>query len=119
MNLQKNLRRAKSRGLVAVRACNNELQIDIDSHAALRDYGWHYRMLSEAGLTRGWRPRVVSSKKKNHAHVTIRLPRALPLIERICLQTLLRSDIRRETFNYIRAKKGSRTPIVFFEKVTP
>lgn len=116
MNLQKNLRRARLRGLVVVRPKENELQVDIDSHTSLRHYGWHYRMLMEAGLTRGWRPRIVTSKTKGHAHITIRLPRPMPLLERILLQSILRSDPHRETFNYIRAKKGSRTPIAFFEK---
>lgn len=119
--------RAKHRGLVVVEPKPNQLQIDIDSARALRRYGLQFAILRRAGLTKGWREKITPSKKRGHVHITITIPErqliniwsnrnAPDLIFRICLQAILGSDLTREAFNYCRAVKGGKYPIVFFER---
>jgi hypothetical protein len=116
MQLNRNLKRARAKGLTVIVAQPNELQIDIDKSKALELYGWQMYMLREAKLTKGWRVRILPSKSRGHAHILVTMPRKMRLIERILLQTLLGSDIKREMFNYLRAKRGSKLPIVLFRR---
>lgn len=132
-DLQGGLERAKRRGLVVVEPKPNQLQIDIDSARALRRYGLQFAILRRAGLTKGWRERITPSKKRGHVHVTITMPIKtrvqinddgceydhpieMTLCQRICLQAILGSDLTREAFNYCRAVKGGKYPVVFFER---
>lgn len=114
-NIDGNIPRARAAGLKIVAARPNQLQIDLDGARALREHGLAYKMLEREGLTRGWRCRLSQSRRRGHCHVTIDLPGPLPLGERIALQILLRSDWKREIYNWLRHKKGSRMPVVFFE----
>ena len=121
-DLQGGLERARRRGLIVVEPKPNQLQIDIDSARALRRYGLQFAILRRAGLTKGWRERITPSKKRGHVHVTITIKDGLDfqgspnLIKRICLQAILGSDLTREAFNYCRAVKGGKYPVVFFER---
>lgn len=115
--LNANLRKARAKGFVVIEADSRTLQIDLDGARALRRYGWQFWQLEQAGITKGWRERLTESKSRGHVHVTIKLPNPMRIMERIALQSILGSDGKREGFNYVRAKKGSKCPIVFFEKV--
>ena len=114
--LNSNLKKMRAKGFVVIEADSRTLQIDLDSARALRRYGWQYWQLEQNGITKGWRERLIPSKSRGHVHVYIRTPDAKPIMERIALQTILGADPKREEFNYIRAKKKSRSPIVLFEK---
>jgi hypothetical protein len=114
--LNGNLRKARAKGYVVVEADAHTLQLDLDGARAVRRYGWQYWQLEQHGITKGWKEKLVASKSKGHVHVYIRTPDAKPIMERIALQTILGSDTKREGFNYIRAKKRSKAPIVLFER---
>jgi hypothetical protein len=75
-----------------------------------------YSILRKAGLTVGWKEKLLPSKKAGHAHVVITLPMPIKNLERVALQAILGSDIKREAFNYTRVKNGNKYPIVLFRR---
>jgi len=111
-----NRREASKRGLLVIEPRSNELQIDIDGARAMRHYSKQYAILERGGQTRGWKETLKPSHTKGHAHITIRLPRSITDLKRVCLQAILGSDPSREAFNYVRVQNRNRYPIVFFEK---
>jgi hypothetical protein len=125
------LRRAKETGLRIVEPRPNELQLDIDSIGLLTFHEMQWSILKKAGITKGWRRKIRKSKRGgSHVHVTITLPMKLIMwmndsmyalngyenFARVCLQTILGSDPKREAFNLCRVINGNKYPIVFFEK---
>lgn len=115
-DIQWGLRRAKGKGWRIVEPKPNELQIDLDGARAMRQYGMQYSILYRAGLTVGWREKISASKKSGHVHVTITMPKPVNNERRVLLQCILKSDIKREAFNYVRVVKRNKYPIVFFER---
>ena len=103
-------------GLRVVEPKANQLQLDLDSARALRKYGMQFSILKRAGLTKRWREKILPSKKSGHVHVVIDMPHGVSNLERVALQAVLGSDIRRECFNFARVKKRNKYPIVFFER---
>lgn len=120
LKVNENVRRinnARKRGLKVIEPHANELQIDLDSARALHVYGRQYFMLSQHGITEGWRERMTTSKSGgSRVHVTITLPSAITNVKRVALQAILGSDIKREAFNLCRVLKRNKYPIVFFER---
>lgn len=114
--LQGGLRRARTARKRIIEPKPNEIQVDLDSLRDLHVFSRQYRMLDSRGLTRHWRVKVAASFARGHVHVTIRLPRAKPLIERVYLAALLGSDLKREAFNYIRVRCRRKIPVAFFER---
>lgn len=114
--VQWGLVRAKKSGWKIVQPQANELQLDLDGARALRRYGMQFSILRKAGLTKGWREKIKPSKKAQHVHVVITLPREIGNLERVALQAVLGSDIKREAFNYVRVTKRNKYPIVLFER---
>jgi hypothetical protein len=114
--LQWGISRARSRGWRIVEPKPNELQIDLDGARALRQYGMQFSILRRAGLAKGWMEHIKESKKRGHVHVIIRMPKRINNRERVLLQAVLGSDIKREAFNYVRVVKRNKYPIVLFEK---
>jgi hypothetical protein len=101
---------------VAVIPRANQLQIDLDGWEALMRHTHTYFLLQREGFTEGWTPKIERSAASGHYHVTITMPRAAPLLERVALQALLGSDLTRETYNYVRVKRHAKIPVVFFEE---
>ena len=93
-----------------------EIQIDLDGLKAIDAFSRQWWMLRCHGIVKGWTAKVTPSFTVNHIHVTIRLPHARPLRERVLLAALLGSDLKREGFNYIRVVTRRRVPVAFFEK---
>lgn len=116
VSLQWGLRRARKHGQKIVEPRANELQIDIDGARSLRKYGMQFSILKRAGITHGWRERITPSKRANHAHITIVMPRPMKPLERVGLQAILGSDLMREAFNWSRVTRKNKYPIAFFEK---
>lgn len=114
--MQWGLRRAKKLGWKIVEPKPNELQLDLDGSRAVRRYGMQFSILRKAGLTKGWREKLLPSKKSGHVHVVITIPKAVNNLERVALQAILGSDIKREAFNYSRVKKHNKYPIVLFKR---
>ena len=115
-DVQWGLQRARQSGWKVVQPLPNQLQLDLDGARALRRYGMQYSILRRQGLTKGWRERVKESKKRGHVHVVITMPSAVSDLERVALQAVLGSDIKREAFNYCRVKRRNKYPIVLFER---
>lgn len=101
---------------LAIPAKSNQLQIDLDGWQALMRHTHSYFLLDREGLTQGWKPHLKRSETNGHYHLTINLPKPLPVERRILLQALLGSDLSREVYNFIRSTRNSPLPIVFFEQ---
>ena len=114
--LQAGLARARQATLIVHEPTAREIQIDLDSVRALHTFSRQWRMLDARDVLRGWRAKFSPSFSKGHLHVTITLPRARPLRERVLLAALLGSDLKREGFNYIRVVTRRSVPVAFFEK---
>src|SRR5438045_4147330 len=92
--LQAGLARARDRALTVVEPGPRDVQIDLDGLRALHAFSRQWRMLESRGLTRQWKATIAPSFTKHHVHVTIRLPRARPLVWRVLLAALLGSDLK-------------------------
>lgn len=112
--IQKGIARARVLGLQVVEPKPNEIQLDLDSVRAVRQFTSQLQQLEYAGLTRGWSYQMMPSRARNHMHVVIALPRPVPLRTRVLLAALLGSDLKREMFNYIRVLTRRRYPVVLF-----
>lgn len=117
MKKQLNIVNAKRDGLRIVEPKPNELQIDLDSARAIHIYGRQFMLLKHEGVTKGWRERMTKSKGGgNHVHIVITMPRSIDNFKRVLLQAILGSDLKRECFNFCRVLKGTKYPIVLFER---
>jgi len=111
------LRRARKNGLRVVEPKRNELQIDIDGSAELAIFRQQWSILEKAGITKTWAFSISPSKRPGKFHVTVTIQGCdITNINRVCLQAILGSDIRREAFNLCRVLNGNKYPIVFFER---
>lgn len=115
-NVQWGLVRAKRLHWKIVEPKPNQLQLDLDGARAVRRYGMLYGILRKQGLAKRWQEKIIPSKRVNHVHVIVTLPRRINNLERVALQAILGSDITREAFNYCRVKKRNKYPIVLFER---
>ena len=115
-SLQWGKKRASYRKIKIVIPTSRQLQIDCDGLRAFQKFAELYRMLRENGHAKGWIAKWKNSTSRGHAHITITMPRKKSLAHRIALQALLGSDLKRELFNWMRAERGSRLPVLFFEK---
>lgn len=111
---------AKSKGLVLRSPAPNELFIDIDSDAALRE---HARLMKAApkGLVTSSYITPSPSGKSGHFHVVVTLSREVSSTERVMLQALFGSDLMRELLSWRRIQDGAEDNAVslFFEKPGP
>lgn len=108
-------------GREVVLPTSNQLQLDIDSDEAFRDFIRRFERLEEM-LGRKENVHVFHeiyqspSGEPGHYHVTIELPyEPRSECERIFLQTLLGSDPMREALGWRRMMDGDPHPTLFFE----
>ena len=116
---QQGLTRAVGAGLFVVEPARDEIQVDLDGIRAVKCFTHQLYILEQGKLTAGWRFRITASRRKNHVHVTVKLPKPLPLYIRILLAVLLGDDRKRAAFNYVRTMNGNKYPVAFFEKARP
>jgi hypothetical protein len=116
---QQGLKRARNRGLYVLEPKPNQLQIDLDGIRDIKVFCHQLYIMEQGKLTRSWRFRFTESKTKNHIHVTITLPTARPMEERLFLSLLLGDDLKRAAFNYVRVKNKNKYPVAFFESPHP
>ena len=110
---------SKSTRFVPARA--NELQIDIDSNAALKMFNEHWHIFNSRMAA--YRKPITSlttikaspSGKRGHWHITITFQRPIDPATRIALQSVLGSDRVRELLSLCRLLNGSPIPTLFFE----
>jgi hypothetical protein len=114
--LNRSLGRAVDHGRRVVEPRANELQLDLDGARAIYLHARQWFLFTKFyPPARRWRVRMRPSRTNSHAHVTIVLPRARPLSERVLLAALLGDDLKRALFNYLRALRRSKVPVAFFE----
>lgn len=106
--------------LVAVIPTDRELQIDLDSRAAVKTFRRRLNFIrarNRAYKKLRWhlRSRITRSKSKKW-HATVTSSQRMTLLERLCLQTLLGDDPQRAIYNFYRYLNESRFPILFYEK---
>lgn len=108
--------RAKKEGLKVVYPGPKELQIDIDSEKNLATFMEHLSILAKyLDIVRIVITPSLSGKTL-HFHATVACTRYFNVPERICLQALLGSDLKREVLGFIMMKNGESKPTLFLEK---
>ena len=104
--------------MLAILPAPNQIQIDLDSPAALKFFLRQFRILQLRSETYGkqfrFRKTILRSRGGHwHAIVERDKPAFLPL-ERVALQAALGSDCTRELLNYMRILHGSNRPCMLF-----
>lgn len=114
---------AEKVGCKAVLPKNNQLQLDIDTE---EQYNLFQVRLTEFDRHTDWWVEVDNKPSKSglpHRHITLTLtdtegnPIELDEWQRIALQTILGSDLIRETLNAWRLLQGQENPSRLFEKI--
>jgi hypothetical protein len=110
------IQRAKKDGLSVIYPGPKELQIDIDNEKSFTTFSEHLKILSKY---LGIQKIVITpslSGEPGHYHITVSCDRFFGVPERISLQALLGSDLRREVLGFIMMKNGEGKPTLFLEK---
>lgn len=106
---------AKSRGLVVVYPKKNQLQIDLDSEDAYRNF---LDQMDALDIRHSWAVITPSASglPNRHATITFTNGRTFTEWERIAIQFALGSDPVREKLNIMRLYNGLPNPTRLFEK---
>lgn len=107
---------AAASGEVVLFPAVNELFIDIDSEEAMHLFTVNITKVDEyVGVLD---TEVVPSRSGpvERSHITVRLEREVTDMERILLQAVLGSDLRRELLSYCRITMDDPHPTLFLEK---
>jgi hypothetical protein len=111
------IERAKRDGLKIIYPGPQQLQIDIDNYANLKTFIDHFVVLEKWLNVKEMTLLSSLSGEPGHYHVTITSKsRYFTALERISLQALLGSDLKREVLGFIMAKSGESKPTLFLEK---
>lgn len=108
--------RAKKDGLRVVYPGPKELQVDIDSEKNLATFYDHLAILRKYLDIEKVVVTPSLSGEEGHWHITVSCTRYFNVPERICLQALLGSDLKREVLGFIMMKNGEGKPTLFLEK---
>jgi hypothetical protein len=96
-----------------------QLFIDIDGHhMSLEDHLKHIDLVIDTFRVNGLRmsrQQPTPSKTPGHYHLVVTANKQLNTVERIALQAIMGSDLKREMWSYLRASFGEQSPTVFFE----
>lgn len=93
------------------------LMVDLDSVADSLEFDRRLALYQEqtgSELIRSYRP-LKTVSKSGKWHVYLKLRRGLTALERIALQAVLGSDLKRELFSAIRVEIDNENPSVLFE----
>jgi hypothetical protein len=107
--------RADERGMEIRYPKDDELFVDIDSARDFTRFKTMVEMLGRIERVKGWTD-TPSASGGQHRHVVVTLGRHVGPLERVALQAMLGSDLKREMLSYEQLKTGSNPhPTVFFE----
>ena len=109
----KAINKATKSGFAIVRTAPNLLLLDLDDAAACSKYLEMFPMVKEQiGLVKigEW-----VSKSGEGKHVVLQLDKPLPVSQRMLLQAILGSDLKREMYNLKRVWDKESDPIVLFK----
>ncbi len=107
------IRKAKKEGFKVFRSSPRWLLIDIDCEGDLEIYDENLEMIQKTvhvKEVRRWK-----SKSGDGWHILVKLPEGLPVAERMLMQAILGSDLKREWYNLLRVKTGNPEPALLFE----
>lgn len=111
------IREAKTSGLVPVFPGPNQLQIDIDNDVQFAVYKKNKDIVHQYwGIVH----ELIAPSKSGgeRKHITLTLKGPVGVLERIGLQAVLGSDLKREQFSLVRVLQNDAHPTLFFEKET-
>src|ERR1700722_6992387 len=101
------IERAKKEGLKVVYPGPHDLQIDVDSEANLKTFWEHHAILQKWLDTKAIHIEKSLSGDPGHFHVTvISATRYFSAQDRLLLQALLGSDLKREILGFVMLKSG-------------
>lgn len=107
---------AEVNGHVVVLPAPDELFIDIDNDAAELLFHKHLPKVEQFVGVRTWNFSPSKSGEPERKHITVTLSKQVSPLERILLQAVLGSDLRRELLSYCRWSINDPNPTLFFEK---
>jgi hypothetical protein len=107
---------AESNGNVVVLPRPHELFIDIDNDANEHTFHVNLTKIADYVGISGWDWAPSKSGEPERKHITVQLNRDVTPLERILLQAVLGSDLRRELLSYCRWTMDDPNPTLFFEK---
>jgi hypothetical protein len=90
------------------------LQLDLDSREALDRYDAMRPVLVSNCLLSPTAVEDLRRSRSGNFHVTLTLSKPLPVEERIMLQALLGSDLKREALSLARTRAGNQFPVLLF-----
>ena len=93
---------------------SNELFIDIDSERDFERFKVLLGMFERFYKVRGWRA-TPSASGLPHRHVVVEVGGNVTAFERIAMQAMLGSDLKREMLSFERHLEDNPNPTVFFE----
>lgn len=104
-------------GEIVVLPLPNQLFIDIDDEASMQLFERSLKKIEEYVGVLGY-PDITPSRSGNveRQHIVVTLARAVTQTERILLQAVLGSDLRRELLSYCRITINDPHPTLFLEK---
>jgi hypothetical protein len=110
---------AESKGEIVVLPADDELFIDIDND--VNEHFFHVNLSKVADYVGvlNWDVKQSRSGEPERKHITVKLARDVEPLERILLQAVLGSDLRRELLSYCRWTISDPHPTLFFEKGLP
>jgi hypothetical protein len=107
------LAQAKQDGLVVVTANEKVLFLDIDTEEDLDWCKSQLRILNRIAIIEDVK---FSRSKSNNWHIYVKLKHPLSYTERLCLQSALGSDRKRDLLSWLRCRtEGKPRDIIFFE----
>ena len=109
-------RQAEQEGKVVVLPKGNELFIDVDSEAHEQLFHANLTKINEHVGVKGWVSNTSPSGYPQRKHIVVELSRDVIPLERILIQAVLGSDLRRELLSYCRWTLNDPNPTLFFEK---
>jgi hypothetical protein len=113
-------KKAKEANCGIVYADDTTLQLDLDGDEAITKHYEVRNLLEDLGFPIDLASETAwNSKGGRGLHVQLKLTRPLPAKDRILLQALLGSDIKREALSLVRTLNGQEHPILLFRPNVP
>jgi hypothetical protein len=107
---------AEANGCIVKLPSDDELFIDIDDQASKNQFSMNIGKVEEQMGEIVINEAPSPSGNPERQHITVKLSRKVEPMERILLQALLGSDLKREALSWIRLVNNDPNPTLFYEK---
>lgn len=115
-NSEEAIKWAAENGLRVVLPTEYQLLIDIDSLADRAVFTVNFDLIDSAYGVASVEETRSRSGRPGKTHIVVTLKKPIDPVERIALQAVLGSDLRREAHSLRRVHAGEERPTLFFEK---